>query len=144
MVYTKEELEQILEKDFLLNPRAFSPGRTNNDVVDSMIICFILDREWTELFAKWVDNYEEQHGEYWYINHWKGIEKQIGGIIIGNCYQCPEKENEIKRILEHYERVKNWIEKREEYSIEARENGYNELYPFEHGNLDLMEYSINY
>ena len=61
MAYTKEELEKILEEDFLLDHDAFGPGRRNDNVVDSMIICHCLDRDWWEWFAKKAENEED----YW-------------------------------------------------------------------------------
>jgi len=126
--WTKEELEEVLENDFLLNPKAFSPGGTNDAVVDSMIICFALDREWTELFAKWVDNYTITDGKYEYINHFYGDTFQPA---IGSS-GCPPKELEIERILEHYKRVKKWLDDKERH------------YGFERGNLAIMDYAINY
>ena len=38
MTYTKEELEKILDEQFINNPKAFEPGRRNDDTVDCMII----------------------------------------------------------------------------------------------------------
>ena len=114
MEYTKTDLEHILEKDFLLNPKAFSPGRTNDDMVDSMLICFALDREWTELFAKWVDNYT--------ITGMNGKE-----YLERSAVKLSDKEPEIKRILEHYERVKGWLEDKEKYT------------DWERGDLEIVE-----
>ena len=133
--YTAIELEAILENDFLLNPKAFSPGRTNDDMVDSMLICYVLDREWTELFAKWVDNYTEPHGAYDYINHWKGLRfpSSSGQPIIGSD-SCPEKEIEIERIIGHYNRVKDWLETRDMCDLQFIKNNINYV----------MKFSINY
>ena len=52
MTWTKEELKDILQHDFIENPKAFTSGRRNDDMVDSMCICFALDEEWTEMYAK--------------------------------------------------------------------------------------------
>jgi len=140
--YEKEELERILEHDFLLNPHAFSPGRTNDDMVDSMLICFILEREWTELFSKWTDNYQVSVGDYEYINH---TDFPIDRVSVGNSYQCPLASLEIERILGHYNRVKKWIQDREDRSEYRREHGWDkDKYEFVPGNLDLMVYAINY
>ena len=130
MNYTKEELERILENDFLLNPMAFSPGRTNDDVVDSMCICFAIDREWTELFAKWVDNYETEHDGVEYISHFPRTHEVKPREW--NSAMVPEKDREIERILEHYERVKQWLEGKEKHGNYIR------------GEHDIMGYSINY
>ena len=129
MIYTKKEIEDILENDFLLNPKAFSAGRTNDDVVDSMVMCFACDREWTELFAKWVENYEIVHDGQEYIDH--RVNKLEENPYYGSKY-IPFKEYEIKRILEHYERVNSWLMNKE---LEGHERGI--LYP-------IMEYCINY
>lgn len=132
MQYTRQEMKDILEHKFLLNPEAFSSGRTNDDVVDSMILCFALEEEWTELFAKWVDNYTitTQAGQE-YIRH-----KPIG---IGPQYSSalwPEKEGEIKRILEHYQRVNKWL-------LDKEANGYTRgLDENEHN--EILNYLINY
>ena len=130
MEYTKTDLEHILEKDFLLNPKAFSPGRTNDDMVDSMLICFILDREWTELFAKWVDNYTitGMNGEEYFER---------------SAVKLSDKEPEIKRILEHYERVKKWIEGKVEVQNRLFADK-PELINWKPGNCSLMDWSINY
>jgi len=127
--YNKEELEHILENDFLLNPKAFSPGRTNDDMVDSMIICFALDRDWTELFAKWVENYEVVKDGVMYIDH--RTDKVHENPYYGSRW-IPFKNYEIERILEHYERVKRWL-------VDKEAGGYERgvLYP-------IMDYCINY
>ena len=127
--YTKEDLEEILERDFLLNPAAFISGRTNDNVVDSMVICFALDREWLELFAKWVENYEVVKDGVMYIDH--RINKIQENPYYGSSF-IPFKEYEINRILEHYERVKHWLEDKEAGGYER-----GVLYP-------IMDYCINY
>ena len=139
MRYTKEELEQILENDFLLNPKAFSPGRTNNDMVDSMLICFILDREWTELFAKWMDNYVETVGKYEYVNHCHGLSYKP---IIGSD-EMPPLEIEKDRILEHYRRVKKWINDNVNRQNRIYKNN-PEMISWKPGNTSLMAFAINY
>jgi len=136
--YTKEELENILMNDFLLNPKAFSPGRTNDDMVDSMLICFILEREWTELFAKFVDNYTIKQGKYEYLCHALPGDKYIVGSDA-----CPPLDIDTERILEHYERVKKWIEgnvKYQEYIFKDKP----EMINWKPGNTNLMDWSINY
>ena len=50
MAYTKDELREILDKDFMQNENAFAPGGTNDDMVDSMCICFALDEDWDQYF----------------------------------------------------------------------------------------------
>ena len=120
MKYTKTDLEKILENDFLLNPKAFSPGHTNDDMVDSMLICFVLDREWTELFAKWVDNYS-----FTGVNGKEYIERSKINI--------QEKDPEIDRILKHYERVNHWIDQKQTFGR------------WKPGDLSIFEdYNINY
>ncbi len=91
MAWTKEELEKILQEDFIDNYYAFDGGRRNNDMVDSMCICFALDREWTEMWAKHVDNYEENY------------KNAYGG---GKAFFD-------KFLKDHYERVKKWLEQKE-------------------------------
>ena len=128
--YYKEELERILENDFLLNPHAFDRGRTNDDVVDSMLMCLATEREWTELFAKWVDNYTVE---------FKGDECIKHDIGAPTLYNCCIKQKEISRILKHYERVKAWIEKKgwlDEDWIKST--------PEQDRINDIMSYAINY
>ena len=84
MSWTKEELRKILQDDFIENSEAFTEGRRNDDMVDSMCICFALDEEWTEMFAKHADNFGIKNEHYF------------------NKY-----------LSDHYERVKNWLETKE-------------------------------
>ena len=49
-VYTKEELEGILENDFICNPNVFKPGRRNDDAVDMSIICWCLGKNPIDVF----------------------------------------------------------------------------------------------
>lgn len=114
MAYTKEELREILQKDFIEDPFAFTSGRRNNDMVDSMCICFALDEEWTEMYAKHADNYVE-HSDH-APNSQNGLPFNYFDIFL----------------KEHYERVKKWLEDKENIS------GYNR------GETDIMDYAINY
>lgn len=91
MAWTKDELEEILQKDFIEEERAFASGRRNDDMVDSMCICFALDKEWTEMYAKHADNFPEHDQGYF------------------DRYVC-----------EHYERVKNWLESKEASGLYTR------------------------
>ena len=104
MSWTKEELKEILQKDFIDNQDAFITGRRNNDMVDSMCICFALDEEWTEMYAKRADNFllKDDGAEYF-----------------------------DKYLVDHYERVKKWLDQKEA-------NGY------VRGEVDIMNYAINY
>ena len=103
--YTKGELEQILENDFLLNSKVFEHGRTNDDVVDSVLICAALDRPWEEFFAKWLDNYTKKSGDgFEWIEH----EPKFSPF----SYYNPNKDYEVVRILAHYNRVKDWAERK--------------------------------
>lgn len=102
MTWTKEELKEILQKDFIENADAFTSGRRNNDMVDSMCICFALDEEWTEMYAKHCNNFEDHDGDYY-------------DLYVG----------------EHYERVNNWLEAKEDIG-------------YERGDMLIMNYSINY
>ena len=103
MTWTKEELKDILQYDFIENPKAFTNGRRNDDMVDSMCICFALDEEWTEMYAKHCDNFPEHDGRYY------------------DFY-----------VREHYERVKNWLDAKEDMSSYNR------------GEDHIMVYAINY
>ena len=40
--WTKKDLKQVLQEDFIENWDAWSAGRRNDDMVDSMCICFAL------------------------------------------------------------------------------------------------------
>lgn len=91
--YTDEELREILEHDFLTNPNAFGPGRRNDDTVDSMCICFALDEEWTEMFAKWCDT----HG-------------------------FAETDRRVQVELVHYRRVKEWLDHKEQQGYKRGEH----------------------
>ena len=42
--YTKDDLVEIIERDFIDNEKCFAPGRRNDDAVDLSIICWCLDR----------------------------------------------------------------------------------------------------
>lgn len=88
MAWTKEELKNILQLHFIEEPFAFTAGRRNDDMVDSMCICFALDEEWTEMYAKHVDNCYTGFGSVVSVRDWKYIEP-------------------------HYERVKKWLEQKE-------------------------------
>lgn len=103
VAWTKDDLKKALEKDFLTNPCAFGPGKRNDDVVDSMCICFALDEEWTEMFAKWCDErgYDKDHPH-------------------------------VKRVLEHYDRVKKWLDGKEA-------SGH-----YKRGETDIMIFAIDY
>lgn len=82
--HTKEELKSYLQNEFIDNPNAFIAGHRNDDMVDSMCICFALDEEWTEMYAKHSDNF----------------------VVHGSDY--------FKEYLEdHYERVKDWLDNKE-------------------------------
>ena len=101
MTWTKEELKDILQHDFIENPKAFTSGRRNDDMVDSMCICFALDEEWTEMYAKRTDN-------------------------------CDVDDDYFDKYLsDHYERVKSWLEDKEQCG-------------FNRGEYDIMAYAINY
>ena len=129
-IYTKEQLQKILENDFLLNPEAFT-SFTQYDVQDSMCICHCLEREWTELFAKWVDNYSIVHDGKEYINHLKTAPKahEYGTRMV------PEKEREIERILDYYESMKHLFVTNELHG-KARWGRV--------GTMDAMDYTVNY
>lgn len=101
MGWDKEELKNILQRDFIENVDVFNAGHRNDDVVDSMCICFALDEEWTEMYAKWVDNH---HIDEDYFSH---------------------------HLKTHYERIKKWLEDKEACG-------------YTRGELDIMNYSINY
>jgi len=81
MSFTKEQLKEILQEDFINNPDAFTAGRRNDDVVDSMCICHALNEEWTEMYAKHADNFADHDQDYFN-----------------------------KHVKEHYERVKEWLD----------------------------------
>jgi len=134
--YTKEDIKNILENDFLLNPKAFMSGRTNDDVVDSMLMCAAIEEEWTELFAKWVDNHTVVINDIEYINH--TIEKPGISALPGSKYK-PLKATEIPRIQNHYERVKKWIDNRGWYDA-----GWRDEISIQDIIDKLMLYAINY
>ena len=84
--WTKEALEKILQEDFIENFSAFRPGRRNDDMVDSMCICFALDKEWTEMYAKHVDNcnINENYFDNYLKEHYKRVKKWLNSKeIIG-------------------------------------------------------------
>ena len=90
MAYTKDELREILDKDFMQNENAFAPGGTNDDMVDSMCICFALDEDWDQFFNKWLLLHTEiSKGRAW----------------IHNRYE----QSEVARIQEHHDRVDKWL-----------------------------------
>ena len=93
MSYTKEELHEILEKDFMEEPNAFGPGRTNDDMVDSMCICFALDEDWDQFYTDWLAVHIE------IING----EEYIHGLKLQGRF------GEDARIQEHHERVDKWL-----------------------------------
>lgn len=95
MTWTKDELKEILQKDFIDNVDAFTAGRRNDDIVDSMCICFALDEEWIEMYAEHVDN--------WYFDDEMGRQSA---------------NYDWNHIKPHYERVKKWLNQKES-------NGYN-------------------
>ena len=122
MSYTREEIKNILENDFLLSKTAFLPGHTNDDVVDSMLMCAAIEEEWTELFAKWVDAHTT-----------------TDRLKVNKYLHSSSAEREIKRITKHYERVKKWMEKKGWLSPEWYEA------TTEQERIDkLMGYTINY
>jgi hypothetical protein len=45
MQYSEADLKNILDSDFILNPKAFGPGCRNDDTVNCMIICWCLGLE---------------------------------------------------------------------------------------------------
>lgn len=83
--YTPEELEKILEDDFINNPYAFTSGRRNDDVVDAMCICFALNK-------------------HFYEDVW--LEHEV---------RTPSKNNEYYTMFveDHVVRVKKWLDGKE-------------------------------
>lgn len=47
-----EDIPEVLERDFILEPKAFGPGRRNDDTVDFMILCWCTDVEYRPLLGK--------------------------------------------------------------------------------------------
>ena len=90
MAYTKDELRKILDEDFMQNENAFAPGRTNDDMVDSMCICFALDEDWSEFFNKWMLRHIDI----------------INGAAYLHGFKC---KLEKIRIEEHQGRVDKWL-----------------------------------
>lgn len=103
VAWNKDDLKKVLEEDFITDPDAFRPGKRNDDVVDSMCICFALDEEWTEMFAKWCDEND-----------------------------LDENDPKVKCVLEHYDRVKKWLDGKEASGLYKR------------GETDIMIFAINY
>jgi len=132
--YNPQDLRDILENYFMQNPHAFGPGRTNDDMVDSMCICFALDEDWEEMFKKFVDTHTVTHdGEEFLTGTWNRYHLERfadNGKDIPHWYR--RKDSDIRRIREHADRVAAWLEDKEEYG------GY------EKGSSEIMYYSINY
>lgn len=132
--YDPQDLRDILKSDFLYNPHAFGPGRTNDDMVDSMCICFALGEDWDEFFKKFVATHTVvSHGEEFLTGTWHCYRLNRfteNGKDIPYWYQ--RKDSDISRIREHADRVAAWLEDKEEYG------GY------ERGSSEIMYYSINY
>ena len=78
-ITSKIALCQELLDDFVSNKAAFASGNRNDDVVDSMLMCYALRFDWeTEVFEPW-------------------------------CIIAAPSEAEKFAIREHYDRVKDWI-----------------------------------
>ena len=91
MSYTQAELHEILEKDFMQQEYSFAHGRTNDDVVDCMCVCFAADVDFDQFYADWLANHVE--------------------VINGEEYLHGYKLRfEKPRIDEHIERVKGWLD----------------------------------
>ena len=58
MAWEKQELKDILDKDFMNERHAFYPGRRNDDAVDFSIICWCLGLDPMQKF----DELCKQHG----------------------------------------------------------------------------------
>lgn len=90
MIYTKEGLKNILN-NFLEDENTFAPGRTNDDMVDTMCVCFALDEDWDEFFNMWLFKHTEVINNESYIHGFSTLQ-------------------EIPRIEEHHERVSAWLD----------------------------------
>lgn len=130
-IYKPEDLQEIFEQDFLLDPSTFEQGKTKADVVDSLCICHCLDREWTEFFAKWVDNFTIEYDGKEYINHLQRTPEhhEYGTALV------PPLEWEINHILSYYEDYKDYFVTNELLG-KARWGRV--------GTMDAMDYCINY
>ena len=132
--FNPQDLRDILENDFMTNPNAFGPGRTNDDMVDSMCICFALGEDWDEFFKKFVELHTVTYnGEEFLTGTWNCYHLdrfQDNGNNVAWWYQ--RKDSDISRIREHAIRVAAWLDDKEEYG------GY------ERGSSEIMYYSINY
>ena len=126
MTWEKEDLEEILERDFIENPNAFRRGCTNDDMVDSKLICFSLNRSWEAMFDQWCQKntvIADDGREYF-----KRDVDEDGTVQ----WWYPTKKREINRIEEHRDRVDAWLNYKEKYSGYVR------------GETDIMDYAINY
>ncbi len=132
MQYTEQGLREILDKDFVENKDAFGPGRTNDDMVDSMCICFALNISWDTMFEAFVSKHTVTYfGEEFLEGQLKHVDPDKYTDHIPWFYS--RKEADLERIMEHAERVASWLCDKEKYS------GYKK------GEFDIVsDYSINY
>lgn len=131
MQYTDKELRAILDNDFVGNPNAFIPGRTNDDMVDSMCICFALGIDWNTMFDAFVQAHTVTYfGEEFLTGQLKYIDPDKYTDHIPWFYA--RKDADLARIDEHAERVAAWLEDKEKYG------GY------KRGEHDIMGYALHY
>lgn len=84
--YNVADLMNILDSDFIMNPKAFAAGRRNDDVVDAMCICFALNL-------------------HFYEDVWCKHQKQ-----------CGEDDTYYQRnVLPHVERIDKWLCDKQKY-----------------------------
>ena len=75
--WTKEELRTLLDSEFILNNKAFTAGRRNDDMVDSMCICYALDIDWyDEVWDKIAGRYTKQECQA-ILNHAERVAKWL-------------------------------------------------------------------
>lgn len=61
---TKEGLEKILYKDFILNPHCFLPGHRNEDAVDMCCVAWCLDKDPMNVLQEISDEQHWSHHEF--------------------------------------------------------------------------------
>jgi len=101
--HNKDELEKYLKEDFIENVHAFKAGRTNDNMVDFCCICFAL-----------------------------GYTPNITYAILSDWFAKYNIANfELRRIVNHYERIEDWLLAKEDVG-------------FKRGETRIMNYAINY